>query len=51
MVKDVFSFTECQEKDTFGSVYRLTLTRNYDSSVLKNVDATNLGKIKIKAIE
>ena len=31
--------------------YKLTLTRNSDNAVLKKADATNLGKIKIIAIE
>ena len=50
-LKDVCRFAEHQEKATYGLGYKLTLTRNSDNSVLNKTDATNLGKVKINAIE
>ena len=50
-LKDVFGFAEYQEKGTYGLGYKLTLTRNTDSAVLNEANATNLGKIKINALE
>ena len=50
-LKDVFGFAEHQQKATYGLGYKLTLTRNSDNAVLINADATNLGKVKINAIE
>ena len=50
-LKDVFRFAEHQEKATYGLGYKLTLTRNSDNAVLKKGDASNLGKVKINAIE
>ena len=50
-LKDVFGFTEKQEKGTFGLGYKLTLTRNTDNAVLNKCNAVNKGKIKIEAIE
>ena len=51
MLKDIFGFAEWQEKGTYGLGYKLTLTRNSDSSVLNKADATTVGKVKINAIE
>ena len=42
---------EHQEKATYGLRYKLTLTRNNDTAVLNKDNATNIGKIKISAIE
>ena len=50
-LKDVFGFAEYQEKGTYGLGYKLTLTRNTDTSVLNKANAINLGKIKINALE
>ena len=50
-LKDVFRFAEHQEKATYGLGYKLTLTRNSDNAVLNKGDASNLGKVKINAIE
>ena len=50
-LKDVFGFAEYQEKATYGLGYKLALTRNSDNAVLNKADATNLGKVKINAIE
>ena len=50
-VKDSFGFAEHQTKATYGLGCNLTLTRNSDNAVLNKADATNLGKVKIKAIE
>ena len=50
-LKDVFGFTEYQDKGTYGLGYKLILTRNTDNAVLKKVNAINNGKIKINAIE
>ena len=50
-LKDVLGFAEYQEKGTYGLGYKLTLTRNTDNAVLIKANATNLGKIKINALE
>ena len=50
-LKDVFGFAEYQQKRTYGLGYILTLTRNSDNAVLNKADATNLGKVKINAVE
>ena len=50
-LKDIFGFTEYQEKATYGLGYRFTLTRNSDNAVLNKDNALNVGKIKINAIE
>ena len=50
-LKNVFGFSEYQEKATNGLGYKLTLTRNTDKAVLNEANATNNGKIKINAIE
>ena len=47
--KDVFGFSEQQEKGTYGLCYKSTLTRNTDNAVLNKGDAANNGKIKINA--
>ena len=50
-LKDVFGFSKHQEKATYGLGYKLKLTRNSDNAVLNKADATDLGKVKINAIE
>ena len=47
MLKDVFGFAEHQEKATSGLGYKLTLTRNFDNSVLNKANATIIGEIKL----
>ena len=44
MVRDIFRFAEHQEKPTFRSGYKLTLTRSTDNSVLYKDISTNIGK-------
>ena len=51
LLKDIFGFAGHQEKATFGLGYKLTLTKNFDNSVLKKANATNIGKIEINSIE
>ena len=51
MLKDVFVFSQCQEKGTFGLGYKLTLTKNIDNAVLKKDNAINNAKIKNNAKE
>ena len=51
MLKDVFGFSEHQEKATFGLGFKLTLSRNTVNSVLKKDNATNGGKTEINSIE
>ena len=50
-LKDIFGFSDYQEKVTYGLGYKLILTRNSDNAVLNKGNATNNGKIKINAIE
>ena len=40
-LKDIFGYSECQEKGTYGLGYKLTMTRNSDSAVLNKANATN----------
>ena len=40
-----------KEKDSFGLVYKLTLTRNSDNAVLNKDNATNICRKKFNAIE
>ena len=47
MLKDVFSFAECQEKATYGLAYKLTLTRNKDDAVIDKANAIADGRIRI----
>ena len=51
MLKDILGSTEKQEKVTYGSVYKLTLTRISDNAVLNKDNAINNDEIKIIAIE
>ena len=51
MLKDVFGFSELQEKATYGLGYKLTLTRNTDNSVLNKDNAIHISKVKINVIE
>ena len=46
MLTYIFGFAEHQEKATYGSGYKLTLTRSEDDSVLNKADAINNGKIQ-----
>ena len=50
-LKDVFGFSEYQEKATYGLGYKLTMTRNSDNAVLNKGNTINISKIKINAIE
>ena len=50
-LKDVFGFSEYQQKATYGLGYKLTMTRNSDNAVLNKGNAINNAKIKINAIE
>ena len=49
--KDIFGFAEHQQKATYGLGYKLTLTGNNDSAVLKKDNTLNDAKIKINSIE
>ena len=49
--KDVFVFAELQKEVTYGLGYKITLTRNGDSSVLNKTNATNNAKNEINGIE
>ena len=40
MLKDVFAFTEHQEKATYGLVYKLKLTGNKDDAVIEKAGCT-----------
>ena len=51
MLKDVFGFSEHQEKANYGLGYQLTLTKNTDNSVLKKDNTINIGKTKNNAME
>ena len=51
MLEDVFGFAKHQGKATYGLGYKLKLTRNRDSSVLKKTNAINNVKIKFIASE
>ena len=50
-LKDIFGFTEYQEKGTYGLGYKLTLTRNTDNAVLNKAAATNNGRLKINSLD
>ena len=50
-LRDVFGFSEYQQKATYGLGYKLTMTRNSDNAVLNKGNAINNAKIKIIAIE
>ena len=50
-LKDIFGYTEYQQKATYGLGYKLTLTRNTDHAVLNKGNTIYIGKIKINAIE
>ena len=50
-LKDILGFAEYQEKGTYGLGYKLSMTRNSDNAVLNEDNATNIGKVKINAIE
>ena len=51
MLGDIFGVAEHQHKATYGLGYKLTLTRNNDSAVLKKYNTLNDAKIKINSIE
>ena len=50
-LKDILGFAEHQVKATYGLGYQLVLTRNSDNAVLNKNTATNIGKVRINAIE
>ena len=50
-LKDIFSFSEYQETGTYGLSYKLTMTRNTDSSVLNKANTINNAKVKISSLE
>ena len=41
MLKDVFGFSQCQEKGAFGLGYKLILARNTDNAVMNKDNAIN----------
>ena len=47
MLKDVFGFAECQEKDTYGLGYKLSLTRIKDEAVIVKPAGIADARIKI----
>ena len=51
ILKDVFGFSQCMEKATYGLGYKLTLTRSSDRSVLNKTNATNIGIIQINVLD
>ena len=51
MLKDVFGFSQCQEKGTFGLGCKLTSTRNNDNAVLNKDNTVNNAKIKKNSID
>ena len=50
-LRDIFGFTEPQEKATYGIGYKLTMTRISDNAVLNKTNATAIGKINFNSIE
>ena len=50
-LKCIFGTAEHQEKATYGLVYKLTLTRNTDNTVLNKDHAISIGKINTNAIQ
>ena len=50
MLKDVFGFAENQEKSTYGSGYKLPLTRNKDDAVIDEAARIADARIKIDHI-
>ena len=51
-MRDIFGFSEHQEKGTYGLGYKLlTLTKNNDNSALSKDKATAIRRIKINALE
>ena len=50
-LKDIFGFADYQEKATYGLGHKLILTTNSDNAALNKGNATNNGKIEIKAME
>ena len=51
MLKVNFGYKEYQERATYGLGYKLTLTMMVDEAVLIKSNKTNIGKIKISAID
>ena len=47
MLKDIFRFSELQERGICGFGYRLTITRSSDNSGFKKAIATVIDKIKV----
>ena len=48
--KYLFGFAEHQETATYGLGYKLTLTRNFDNTVLNKDNATPLVKLKLTVL-
>ena len=46
MLKDIFGFTEHQEKGTYGLGYNLTLSGKSDNAVVNKGNAINIAKLK-----
>ena len=51
MLRDVFGFTEHQEKATIGLGYKWKLTRTQDNAVLNRTAATTNIKIVINTVD
>ena len=51
MLRDIIGFAENQQLGTYGLGYNMTLTGNSINFVLNKANATNIGKIRINAIE
>ena len=47
MLKDIFGFSEHQERHSYRLGYKLNLTRGSDNSVLDEDNAVNIGNIRI----
>ena len=45
-LSEMFGFSQCQEKNTYGLGYRITLTRNKDEAVLQKTVALDDATIK-----
>ena len=50
-LKDISGLAEHQETATYGSGYKLILTRNTDNAVLNKANATTKSKIKINSLQ
>ena len=50
-LKDIFGYAEHQEKGTYGLVYKLTLTRNTDNTVLNKDNVVVNGRVEINSLD